>query len=94
MDAVDKWRGTSLCYSHHRGLNMKLKVIGCPKTIDGDLKSKEVPISFGFDTACKVPPRPIGPARSHGLASLGICSASLGRGVAPRRPCQMSLLLW
>jgi hypothetical protein len=29
-------------------------VIGCPKTIDGDLKSKDVPISFGFDTACKV----------------------------------------
>ena len=29
-------------------------MIGCPKTIDGDLKCKEVPISFGFDTACKV----------------------------------------
>jgi len=33
---------------------MKTLVIGCPKTIDGDLKSKEVPTSFGFDTACKV----------------------------------------
>lgn len=33
---------------------MKTQVIGCPKTIDGDLKCKEVPISFGFDTACKV----------------------------------------
>lgn len=33
---------------------MKTKVIGCPKTIDGDLKCKEVPVSFGFDTACKV----------------------------------------
>lgn len=33
---------------------MKTRVIGCPKTIDGDLKSKEVPTSFGFDTACKV----------------------------------------
>jgi hypothetical protein len=33
---------------------MKTRVIGCPKTIDGDLKCKEVPISFGFDTACKV----------------------------------------
>jgi pyrophosphate--fructose-6-phosphate 1-phosphotransferase len=32
---------------------MKTRVIGCPKTIDGDLKCKEVPISFGFDTACK-----------------------------------------
>ena len=29
-------------------------VVGVPKTIDGDLKSKEVEISFGFDTACKV----------------------------------------
>ena len=33
---------------------MKTRVIGCPKTIDGDLKCKEVPASFGFDTACKV----------------------------------------
>lgn len=33
---------------------MKTSVIGCPKTIDGDLKCKEVPTSFGFDTACKV----------------------------------------
>lgn len=37
-----------------RGKNIKTRVIGCPKTIDGDLKSKEVPVSFGFDTACKV----------------------------------------
>jgi pyrophosphate--fructose-6-phosphate 1-phosphotransferase len=37
-----------------RGKNMKTRVIGCPKTIDGDLKCKEVPTSFGFDTACKV----------------------------------------
>ena len=37
-----------------RAKNMKTRVIGCPKTIDGDLKCKEVPISFGFDTACKV----------------------------------------
>lgn len=33
---------------------MKTSVIGSPKTIDGDLKCKEVPTSFGFDTACKV----------------------------------------
>lgn len=32
---------------------LKCKVIGCPKTIDGDLKNEYVPISFGFDTACK-----------------------------------------
>lgn len=34
--------------------NLKTRVIGCPKTIDGDLKSKQVPTSFGFDTACKI----------------------------------------
>lgn len=28
-------------------------VVGIPKTIDGDLKTKEVEISFGFDTASK-----------------------------------------
>ena len=37
-----------------RSKNLKTRVIGCPKTIDGDLKCKEVPTSFGFDTACKV----------------------------------------
>ena len=30
------------------------KVIGVPKTIDGDLKNEYVAISFGFDTACKI----------------------------------------
>ena len=30
------------------------KVIGVPKTIDGDLKNDHVEVSFGFDTACKV----------------------------------------
>jgi pyrophosphate--fructose-6-phosphate 1-phosphotransferase len=31
-----------------------VQVIGCPKTIDGDLKNSEIATSFGFDTACKV----------------------------------------
>ena len=31
----------------------KTKVIGVPKTIDGDLKNEHVAVSFGFDTACK-----------------------------------------
>ncbi len=31
----------------------KTKVVGVPKTIDGDLKNAHVAISFGFDTACK-----------------------------------------
>ncbi len=31
-----------------------VQVIGCPKTIDGDLKNSRIEISFGFDTATKV----------------------------------------
>jgi pyrophosphate--fructose-6-phosphate 1-phosphotransferase len=31
-----------------------IQVIGCPKTIDGDLKNGMIETSFGFDTACKV----------------------------------------
>lgn len=31
-----------------------IQVIGCPKTIDGDLKTDMIEVSFGFDTACKV----------------------------------------
>ncbi|KAL4387808.1 hypothetical protein GQ457_09G001160 [Hibiscus cannabinus] len=43
-----------LLAENFRGKNLKTQVIGCPKTIDGDLKCKEVPTSFGFDTACKI----------------------------------------
>jgi pyrophosphate--fructose-6-phosphate 1-phosphotransferase len=34
--------------------NTGIQVIGCPKTIDGDLKNEMIEASFGFDTACKV----------------------------------------
>ncbi|XP_010244159.1 PREDICTED: pyrophosphate--fructose 6-phosphate 1-phosphotransferase subunit beta [Nelumbo nucifera] len=43
-----------LLAENFRAKNMKTRVLGCPKTIDGDLKCKEVPASFGFDTACKI----------------------------------------
>ena len=33
--------------------NATIQVIGCPKTIDGDLKNEQIEISFGFDTATK-----------------------------------------
>jgi len=33
--------------------NSNVKIIGCPKTIDGDLKNDMVEVSFGFDTACR-----------------------------------------
>jgi pyrophosphate--fructose-6-phosphate 1-phosphotransferase len=38
-------------YAQH---NRNIQVIGCPKTIDGDLKNDWIETSFGFDTACKV----------------------------------------
>ncbi len=34
--------------------NYGIRVIGCPKTIDGDLKNEWIEASFGFDTACRV----------------------------------------
>ncbi|CAM6104664.1 unnamed protein product [Calypogeia fissa] len=43
-----------LLAEYFRAQKLKTHVIGCPKTIDGDLKSKQVPTSFGFDTACKI----------------------------------------
>lgn len=39
---------------YYRSINAGVQVIGCPKTIDGDLKNEQIEISFGFDTACKV----------------------------------------
>lgn len=33
--------------------NLGVQVIGCPKTIDGDLKNDDIECSFGFDTATK-----------------------------------------
>ena len=33
--------------------NTGVQVIGCPKTIDGDLKNDDIECSFGFDTATK-----------------------------------------
>ncbi len=34
--------------------NIAIQVVGCPKTIDGDLKNEWIEASFGFDTACRV----------------------------------------
>ena len=47
----------------------KCKVIGCPKTIDGDLKNAHIPVSFGFDTATKVYSEAIGNLCSDVLSS-------------------------
>ncbi|MDE6152025.1 MAG: diphosphate--fructose-6-phosphate 1-phosphotransferase [Prevotella sp.] len=39
---------------YYKAINAGVQVIGCPKTIDGDLKNSEIEASFGFDTATKV----------------------------------------
>lgn len=39
---------------YFRQKNYDVQVIGCPKTIDGDLKCEQIEASFGFDTATKV----------------------------------------
>jgi pyrophosphate--fructose-6-phosphate 1-phosphotransferase len=38
---------------YYAAKNYGVQVIGCPKTIDGDLKNSQIETSFGFDTACK-----------------------------------------
>ena len=39
---------------YYKSKGYGIQVIGCPKTIDGDLKNDMIETSFGFDTACKV----------------------------------------
>ncbi len=39
---------------YYKAKGEQVQVIGCPKTIDGDLKNEQIETSFGFDTATKV----------------------------------------
>ena len=39
---------------YYKAIDAGVQVIGCPKTIDGDLKNELIETSFGFDTATKV----------------------------------------
>ncbi len=39
---------------YYKAKGEPVQVIGCPKTIDGDLKNELIETSFGFDTATKV----------------------------------------
>ncbi len=39
---------------YYKAKDVPVQVIGCPKTIDGDLKNEQIETSFGFDTATKV----------------------------------------
>jgi len=49
----------------------KCRVIGCPKTIDGDLKNEHIEVSFGFDTATKTYSEAIGNLCVDALSSKG-----------------------
>ena len=43
-----------LLAEYYAKTNAGIQVVGCPKTIDGDLKNEFIEASFGFDTACRV----------------------------------------
>ncbi len=47
----------------------KTRVVGVPKTIDGDLRSDEIEMSFGFDSACKTYAELIGNIARDALSS-------------------------
>lgn len=49
----DSNTNAALLAEYFKKEKIKTAVIGVPKTIDGDLKSADIEISFGFDTACK-----------------------------------------
>ncbi|MBN1397558.1 MAG: diphosphate--fructose-6-phosphate 1-phosphotransferase [Bacteroidetes bacterium] len=54
---------------YYKSINANIQVIGCPKTIDGDLKNGMIEASFGFDTACKVYSELIGNIARDALSS-------------------------
>jgi pyrophosphate--fructose-6-phosphate 1-phosphotransferase len=49
----DSNTNAALLAEYFESRNAGIQVIGCPKTIDGDLKNQYIETSFGFDTACK-----------------------------------------
>ena len=49
--------------------NCQTSVIGCPKTIDGDLKNEHIEVSFGFETATKTFSEAIGNLASDAISS-------------------------
>jgi len=65
----DSNTNAALLAERFKSKGLKCKVIGCPKTIDGDLKNEYIPISFGFDTACKTFSEQIGNVMSDVLST-------------------------
>lgn len=50
----DSNTNAAILAEYYQAKQAGIQVIGCPKTIDGDLKNDIVEASFGFDTACKI----------------------------------------
>lgn len=50
----DSNTNAAILAEYYKQINAGVQVIGCPKTIDGDLKNSVIETSFGFDTATKV----------------------------------------
>lgn len=50
----DSNTNAAILAEYYKQINAGVQVIGCPKTIDGDLKNEVIETSFGFDTATKV----------------------------------------
>ena len=61
-EIIDEYRNTgddsntnaAVLAEYYKAKGEAVQVIGCPKTIDGDLKNEQIETSFGFDTATKV----------------------------------------
>ncbi len=50
----DSNTNAAILAEYYKSINAGVQVLGCPKTIDGDLKNDMIETSFGFDTATKV----------------------------------------
>ncbi len=50
----DSNTNAAILAEYYKAIGAGVQVIGCPKTIDGDLKNELIETSFGFDTATKV----------------------------------------
>ncbi len=50
----DSNTNAAILAEYYKAIGAPVQVIGCPKTIDGDLKNEVIETSFGFDTATKV----------------------------------------
>ena len=58
-----------LLAEYYEGKHILIQVIGCPKTIDGDLKNAHIEASFVFDTACRVYSELIGNLQRDAISS-------------------------